>query len=199
MQTVSALPYTRMSIEDFGRQIQAVIQQVKEAASPQEVLAARDKCNQLVIQWQTAEALSYMRYSINTADPFYLGEKDYYDQVGPQAQNYLLEYTRAMLATPFRRELEESGQIIPLVFRSFEVELKAFSPEIVEDMVEENRVVSQYSQLMAGMEFEFRGGKAPPAHADEIRQVPRPGHPAGGLCGPGENPPSPQRPAGWPV
>lgn len=161
MQTVSALPYTRMSIEDFGRQIQAVIQQVKEAASPQEVLAARDKCNQLVIQWQTAEALSYMRYSINTADPFYLGEKDYYDQVGPQAQNYLLEYTRAMLATPFRRELEESGQIIPLVFRSFEVELKAFSPEIVEDMVEENRVVSQYSQLMAGMEFEFRGEKLP--------------------------------------
>ena len=37
MQTVSALPYTRMSIEDFGRQIQAVIQQVKEAASPQEL------------------------------------------------------------------------------------------------------------------------------------------------------------------
>ena len=161
MQTVSALPYTRVTIEDFGRQIQAVIDQVKGAASPQEVLAARDACNQLVIQWQTAEALSYMRYSINTADPFYLGEKEYYDEVGPQAQNYLLEYTKAMLATPFRRELEESGQIIPLVFRSFEVELKAFSPEIVEDLVEENRVVSQYSQLMAGMEFEFRGEKLP--------------------------------------
>ena len=161
MQTVSALPYTRVTIEDFGQQIQAVIDQVKRAASPQEVLAARDACNQLVIQWQTAEALSYMRYSINTADPFYLGEKEYYDEVGPQAQNYLLEYTKAMLATPFRRELEESGQIIPLVFRSFEVELKAFSPEIVEDLVEENRVVSQYSQLMAGMEFEFRGEKLP--------------------------------------
>ena len=161
MQTVSALPYTRVTIENFGQKIQAVIDQVKGAASPQEVLAARDACNQLVIQWQTAEALSYMRYSINTADPFYLGEKEYYDEVGPQAQNYLLEYTKAMLATPFRRELEESGQIIPLVFRSFEVELKAFSPEIVEDLVEENRVVSQYSQLMAGMEFEFRGEKLP--------------------------------------
>ena len=80
----------------------------------------RDQCNQLVIRWQTAEALSYMRYSINTADPFYLAEKDYYDEVGPQAQNYLLEYTKAMLATPFRQELEESGAIIPLVFRSFE-------------------------------------------------------------------------------
>lgn len=28
----------------------------------------------------------------------------------------------------FRQELEESGQIIPLVFRSFEVELKAMVP-----------------------------------------------------------------------
>ena len=32
-------------------------------------------------------------------------------------------------------------------------------------------MVSQYSKLMAGMEFEFRG-KAPPAHADEARQIP---------------------------
>ncbi len=45
------------------------------------------------------------------------------------------------------------------------------SPEIIEDMVEENRVVSQYSKLMAGMEFEFRG-KSSPAHADEARQIP---------------------------
>ena len=66
-----------------------------------------------------------------------------------------------MLATPFRKELEEQGEIIPLVFRSFEVELKAMSPEIIEDMIAENQVVSQYSQMMAGMEFEFRGEKLP--------------------------------------
>ena len=161
MQKVSQLPYQRVSMEEFAQEIQGIITQVKEASSAQAVMAARDQCNQLVIRWQTAEALSYMRYSINTADPFYLAEKDYYDEVGPQAQNYLLEYTKAMLATPFRQELEESGAIIPLVFRSFEVELKSISLEIIEDMVEENRVVSQYSQLMAGMEFEFRGEKLP--------------------------------------
>ena len=142
MQKVSQLPYQRVSMEAFAQEIQGIITQVKEASSAQAVMAARDQCNQLVIRWQTAEALSYMRYSINTADPFYLAEKDYYDEVGPQAQNYLLEYTKAMLATPFRQELEESGAIIPLVFRSFEVELKSISPEIIEDMVEENRVVS---------------------------------------------------------
>ena len=86
MQKVSQLPYQRVSMEEFGQEIQ-------EASSAQAVMAARDQCNQLVVRWQTAEALSYMRYSINTADPFYLAEKDYYDEVGPQAQNYLLEYT----------------------------------------------------------------------------------------------------------
>lgn len=161
MQKVSQLPYTRLPLEEFAQEAQQIIDQVKGASSAQEVLAARDRCNKLVIRLETAQALSYMRYSINTADEFYLAEKDYYDEMGPQAQNYLLEYTRAMLASPFRKELEASGEIIPLVFRSFEVELKSMSPEIIEDMVEENRVVSQYSQLMAGMEFEFRGEKLP--------------------------------------
>lgn len=161
MRKVSELKYVRLPIEVFAQEAQEIIEQVRNAASAQEVLTARDRCNQLVIRLETAQALSYMRYSINTADAFYLAEKEYYDEVGPQAQNYLLEYTRAMLESPFRKELETSGEIIPLVFRSFEVELKSMSPEIIDDMVEENRVVSQYSQLMAGMEFEFRGEKLP--------------------------------------
>lgn len=37
------------------------------------------------------------------------------------------------------------------------------SKEIVEDMIEENKLISEYSKLMAGMEFEFRGEKMPRA------------------------------------
>ena len=158
---VSELKYERVTIEEFQQEMTAVIRQVKEASSASDVLAARDRCNALSIRWQTAEALSYMRYSINTADEYYLAEKDYYDEAGPLAQNEMLAYTKAMLETPFRQELEDSGEIIPLVFRSFEVELKSMSPEIIEDMVEENKLVSRYSQLMAAMEFDFRGEKLP--------------------------------------
>lgn len=156
---VSELKYERVTIEAFLEEAKAIIQQVKTASSVQEVLNARKQCNHLLIQWETAQALSYMRYSIHTTDAFYLAEKDYYDEVGPQAQNAMLEYTKAILETPFRKELEHT--LLPLMFRSFEVELKAMSPEIIEDMVEENKVVSQYSQLMAGMEFPFRGEMLP--------------------------------------
>ena len=116
---VSELKYERVTIEEFQQEMTEVIRHVKEASSASDVLAARDRCNALSVRWQTAEALSYMRYSINTADEFYLAEKDYYDEVGPLAQNEMLAYTKAMLETPFRRELEDSGEIIPLVFRSF--------------------------------------------------------------------------------
>ena len=161
MRKVSELPYERVTIEEFTREMEAVVRQVQAAGSAEDVLAARARCNALVVRFQTAEALSYMRYSINTADEFYLAEKDYYDEVGPQAQELLLAYSKAMLASPFRAELAASGAVLPLVYRSYEVDLKAMSPEIVPDMVEENRLVSQYSQLMAGMEFDFRGEKLP--------------------------------------
>lgn len=46
----------------------------------------------------------------------------------PRPRTTFWNISRAMLETPFRQELEESGQIIPLVFRSFEVELKAMVP-----------------------------------------------------------------------
>ena len=91
MQKVSELKYERLSMEEFAQEIKEVIHQVKTADSARAVLAARDRCNQLMIRWETAQALSYMRYSINTADAFYLAEKEYYDEVGPQAQNYLVQ------------------------------------------------------------------------------------------------------------
>ena len=46
-----------------------------------------------------------------------------------------------------------------MYFRYLEVAQKAMSPVIMEDMVEENKLVSEYSKLMAGIEYEFRGKK----------------------------------------
>ncbi len=113
----------------------------------------------IVTEYATAASLSYMRYSINTVDEFYVAEKDYYDEIGPQVDNYNVQYATALLDSPFRAQLEEA--LSPVLFKSLEVQRKAMSAEIIEDMVEENRLVSEYSKLMAGMEFEFRGETMP--------------------------------------
>lgn len=158
---VSELEYKRVTWEDFSAEAESIIKEVKEARNAAEVMEARNRYVALITNYHTAAALSYMRYTINTVDEFYLEEKDYYDEIGPKVQGLMLAYAKAMLQTPFRQELEESGAIIPLVFRSFELDTKSISPEIVEDMIEENKVVSEYSKLMAGMEFPFRGALLP--------------------------------------
>ena len=68
---VSELKYQRLSIEEFTAEIKDIIRQVRHAASAQEVLEARKRYNALAVRLETAQALSYMRYSINTADEFY--------------------------------------------------------------------------------------------------------------------------------
>ena len=158
---VSELPYKRVTIEEASSVMEDVIRRIREAGSADEVLAAREDYLPLLRDYMTAASLSYMRYSINTVDEFYVAEKDYYDETGPQFNNYMVAVASALLDSPFRAELEE--KLSPVLFRSLEVARKSMSEEIIPDMIEENKLVSEYSQLMAGMEFEFRGEKMPRA------------------------------------
>ena len=148
---VSELKYERVSMETIKEVCEDIISRVKNATSVKEVLDAREKYVEFDKEFNTAASLSYMRYTINTVDEYYLGEQDYYDEITPVVQNYMVEYANAMLDSPFRAELEK--ELSPLVFKSFEVQRKSMSPEIIDEMVEENRLVTEYSKLMAGLTF----------------------------------------------
>lgn len=151
------MPYKRYTIEEFGEVMKDVIKRVKEAKSADEIVKAREDFLPALTEFSTMNSLSYMRYSINTVDEFYVAEKDYYDEKGPEFSNYLIELANAILNSPFRKELEE--KLSPVYIKNLEVNSKTMIPEIMSDMVEENKLVSEYSKLMAGLEFEFRGEK----------------------------------------
>ena len=154
---VSEMPYEHINFEVFEKNALEIINGVRNAKSADEVLEWRKKYLGLVIEYSTAMNISYIRYSCNTADEFYVKENDYFDEIGPQVGNLMNNYNDALLNSPFRAELEE--KLSPVYFKHMEVQAKAMSPEIIEDMIEENKIVSEYSKLMAGMEFEFRGEK----------------------------------------
>ena len=189
---VSELPYRRVTREEMTEGLQRVIERVKAAQSVEEILAARAEYLSLTTEYATAQSLSYMRYTINTVDPFYLAEKDYYDEIGPEVENLALQYASAVLDSPFREALEAA--LSPILLRSMELQRRSMSPEIIDDMVEENKLVSEYAQLMAGMLFPL-GRAAAAADAHEIRPQRRPRHTQGMLRGPRHNAGSAQRAA----
>ena len=158
---VSELPYRRVSLEEVKQVMEDVIARIRNAKSVEEILAAREDYLKMNLEFYTNAGLANMRYTINTVDEFYVAENEYYDEITPAAQNYTVEYASALLDSPFRAELEKA--LSPVLFQSMEVSRKAMSPAIIEDMVEENKLVREYSNLMSGMEFTFRGETMPRA------------------------------------
>ena len=158
---VSELPYRRVTMEEVQTVMDDVLPRIRNAKSVKEILAAREDYLKLVLEYQSNAALAYMRYSINTADEFYVAENCHYDEIGPAVQNAAVEYASALLDSPFRAELETA--LSPVLFRSMEVSRKAMSADIIEDMVEENKLVREYSDLMSALEFTFRGETMPRA------------------------------------
>ena len=158
---VSQLPYRRVTLEEYRPALEDLIARIQRAGSVREVLDARRDYLKLDLELSTSQSLAYMRYSINTADPFYNAENDYYDGAGPAFAALQARYAAALLDSPFRPELEKA--LSPLLFRTLELRRRAMAPEIVEDRAEENRLISEYSKLMASMEFSFRGETLPRA------------------------------------
>ena len=156
---VSELPYRRVTIDEIAAVMEDVIPRIRNAQSVGEILAAREDFLRMSLEYYTNAALASMRYTINTVDEFYVAENDYYDEIGPAAGNYQIRYAAALLDSPFRAELEQA--LSPVLFRSMEVSRKSMSEAVIEDMVEENKLVRRYSDLMSGMEFVFRGETMP--------------------------------------
>ena len=123
---VSELPYRRITLEEIKAVMEDVIARIRSAQSVEEILTAREDYLACNLEFYTNYALANMRYTLNTVDPFYCAENDYYDEIGPAAENCKAEYAAALLDSPFRPELEKA--LTPILFKSMEVSRKAVSP-----------------------------------------------------------------------
>jgi len=156
---VSEIRYERIGIDEICDSMERITAKVKEAAAPGVIIGAREEYVALLKRFLTASQLSYARYTQNTADEFYRREKDYYDEITPRFQSLQRDYACAMLESRFRGELEK--ELNPLLFALYEAQKKSVSPAVISDMIEENRLVTEYSKLMAQMTFDFNGMKLP--------------------------------------
>ncbi len=156
---VCEMPYQRITVEEFKEQAEKIIAKIKAAESAEELKAARDEYNKISEDVETAASLANCRFTLNTRDEFYNAEMDYYDNAMPLFSEIENEYRKAMLESPHRAEAEKL--INPRVFKGFEMALKTFSPEVIEDLQAENALVTKYSKFMGELAFEFEGEKMP--------------------------------------
>lgn len=124
----SEMPYKRVNVEQFTKDVRELVQEFKASASAKEQIELVKKLDRLKMKADTMTSLAYVRYTIDTKDEFYAGERKYNSEIEPLMHEELLEFDKAMVHSPFRKELEEEfGEVL---FRNLELSLKGFSPEI---------------------------------------------------------------------
>ncbi|MCL2519400.1 MAG: M3 family oligoendopeptidase [Spirochaetaceae bacterium] len=151
------MPYTRPNFAEVNAQLSVILKKFTQATTKEECFAAYKEYDEYSKQIYSLFQIAYIRNTLDTTDSFYDSEKNYIDEVGPKLQAVQQDFTKAMLASPFRAAMEAEWGT--LMFVNAEMQLKTFSPEIIEGLQEENRLVSEYDKLIASAQIDFDGKK----------------------------------------
>ena len=157
--TIREIPYHRATEESMHSAFDAFFAAEKKATRAEDLLAAREALNRAWMTFYTQRELANFRYNQNVNDAFYQGEIDYYDAIGPQLDALQTKFYRTMLQSPFRKELEQA--LGSLLFRKYEVSIKAHSEACIADEQEENALVTQYTKRMSTLLFSWEGKQIP--------------------------------------
>lgn len=155
----SEMPYSRPDMEALAAATTQTLEAMKAAPNAAGQIAAYDAYEKKMQTAGTMQQIAYIRHTINTKDEFYNAENDYMDEIGPKLQELTHRVNTALLESPYRAELERHYGA--LMFKNLEIAARSFSPDIVELMQEENKLVSEYQNLYASATVEFDGKTMP--------------------------------------
>ena len=149
------MPYERVDVEKLKSDIRKVTGDFKAADSLDGVISAMTDMDALMKSYCTMRNIAYIRYTINTADPFYVEENRYFSATAPYIEEALQDYYKALVKTPFRAQLEEKYGT--LIFMRQACAIKGFAPEITELMQQEADLEMAYQQIMGKAVIHFEG------------------------------------------
>ncbi len=155
MVTFKDYTYTRPNVEELKAAVTALIEQFKAAETVEAQSEVIEQINKHRNSFSTMANLVYIRASIDTNDEFYQAERDYFDEVGPIAEEIIFGYYKELVTSKFRKELEAKWGT--QLFALAENQIKGFLPAVIELMQQENKLVSEYNKLVASAQIEFDG------------------------------------------
>ena len=151
----SEMPYTRVDLDEYKKQIQELTEKLKAAKSAEEQFEIHKKQYEVYDHASTNQILAHIRHDIDTTDEFYSKEQDYNDEIEPQIKEFLNEYSKTLFESPYKEGLIKI--MGPVSFKNMELQLRSFKPEMIPLMQEENALITEYSKLIANIKIKWEG------------------------------------------
>lgn len=148
--------YERPDLELFKSKTNELIELIATGKTLEVELDAINKVFKLHDEMSTLYNLVSIRNSVDTTDKFYEKEQDFFNEIAPHLQQLETIFLKKLLDSKHREELvKEFGT---LIFEKGELAQKTFSPEVIGELQQENKLSTEYSKLLAGAKIEFQDG-----------------------------------------
>ncbi|MBR7190321.1 MAG: M3 family oligoendopeptidase, partial [Oscillospiraceae bacterium] len=152
----SEMTYTRLDAEEVKKEIAGLTEALRSAQTYEEARSLFLRKEETEKHLTTQSTLAQIRHDIDTRDAFYDEECCYWNRVMPELEEYMQDWTRSMLDSPFRGDF--SSEFGDLMFVNAEIALKTFSPAIIPELQKENDLVLDYDKLIASAQIPFEDG-----------------------------------------
>ncbi|MGL5278526.1 MAG: M3 family oligoendopeptidase [Cetobacterium sp.] len=147
--------YERPNYDLIKETLTNLMQKLKVSVNIQEQKNLIHEINTIRNNISSMSSIANIRHTINTEDKFYDDENEYWDEISPFYQELDTNFYEIMVNHSNKDNLViEYGEQL---FKLMENSLKIFSPDIIEDLQEENREVSKYVKLLASAKILFDG------------------------------------------
>lgn len=155
MKTFEDFDYKRPDLAKIKTGFTNLLREFDNAASAEIQNEIIFKINDLRNHFDTMWNLAHIRHTIDTTNEFYEKENSFFDEATPEFQGMVNQFYTSIADSKHKVALKEKwGQQF---FNIAEMTVKTFSPVILEDLKEENRLVSQYVKLRSSALVEFEG------------------------------------------
>ena len=147
--------YERPNYDEVKKLFLDLVNKINEAKTYEEQHGYIMDLNNIRKHIETMSTLASIRNSIDVSDEFYDKEQNYWDEHGPLYTELNSDFYKAIVYSKFKEDIikDYSEQF----YKICEYSLKSFSPEIISDLQEENKLMSQYTKLLASAEINFKG------------------------------------------
>ena len=147
--------YERPDLSKITDEFNLLLDKFTEAKSYEDQSKILKEINRLRNYVDTMGTLVFIRHSIDTEDEYYAKENDFIDENKPRFENLVSKFYKELINSKFRDDLEkEWGK---QVFTLAELQLQVFSEEIIEDLIKENKLITEYDKLIASAKLPFEG------------------------------------------
>ncbi len=155
MLDFSSIKYERPSVERFEECVKSTRLKLMSARDPEIAAAALFEYEKELTYFDTQVALANILHDLDTSNDFYTDEVAFCDEAGATVSELCSAVMSVLLSSPCAEELKE--RFGDMIFRKAQNYKDTVSSEVIDDLVEEANLETEYAQIQSEAEIEFNG------------------------------------------